>query len=359
MKKTLTGIIAAVLMLSANAAYAEVSPKITVDERKLVFEDQAPVIAETGKTLIPLRFVCNSAGAKVDWDGEKQKITVTSGDNRNMVELFVGNDEMTVYYYPSVLEVVTDVQKLEQPPVIMNDRTMIPVREVLEAIGATVDWEEETQSINITSRAYSRYLRDMGVEGYDVNYPLSGGAVSFDKAPETLPEKAYDKKTDLPMLSLSTEAAQVKKDDIIDVYVDISNIEKYSENPAYLSTFSAGLVYDHEKLEYNGHMFLNGEEEYGAVLESTNETFRPDCMKISSVVSLSTSSDRTPVSNGHIVKVSFKVLTDGAAEISISDSIHSRIGKDTELGFDFGESAINTIGEANELYIDTTALVIE
>lgn len=359
MKKTFTGIIAATLMLAASGAYAEVSPKITVDERTLVFEDQAPVLAETGKTLIPLRFVCNAAGAKVDWDGDMQKITVTSGDNRNMVELFVGNDEMKIYYYPSIQGVVTDVQKLEQPPVIMNDRAMIPVREVLEAIGATVDWDTETQSINITSRAYARYLRDMGVEGYEVNYPLSGGSVDFDKAPEDVSERTYDRTTDLPKLSLSTDAAEVKKGDTVDVYVDISNIEKYSEEDTYLSTMSLGVVYDHEKLKYTGYTYLNGETEYSAALDSVNEAFRSDCMKISSVASLSTASDRTPIANGHIAKISFEALTDDGGEVSISDSIHSRIGKDTELGFDFGEGDITTVGEANELYIDTSVLVIK
>lgn len=360
MNKKITGILTAAMLVSTSAAYAEVSPKIIVDERTLSFEDQGPVIVpETGKTLIPIRFVCNAAGASVNWDADAQKVTVTSGDNRNSVELTVGSDEMTIHYYPSIAQDITDTKKLEQAPVIMNDRAMIPVREVLEAIGAEVDWDEENRLINITSRAYARYLRDMGVEGYEVNYPLSGGEVSFDKAPEVLPEKPYDKKIDLPMLSISTEAKDVKKDDIVDIYLNLSNIEKFSDKPTYLSTLSCGLIYDHEKLAYSGHTFLNADSEYSAALEAANETFRDDCLKISAVASLSTANDRTPVSNGHIVKVSFKVLTDEAFEISLSNSIHSRIGKDTEIGFDFGETDITTLGEANELYIDTTPLTFE
>ena len=142
------------------------TPKIIVDERELSFDDQGPVIMEeTGRTLIPLRFVLESAGAKVQWDGEKKTVTVDSGDNRNRVILTIGSDEMEMYYYPSVKDYVTETKKLDQMPVIMNDRTMIPVRAVLEAIGAKVDWDENDYVINVTSRAYSRYLRDMGVEG--------------------------------------------------------------------------------------------------------------------------------------------------------------------------------------------------
>ncbi len=358
MKKKITGIIAAALLIAASAVHAQVSPKIIVDERELTFEDQGPVIMEeTNRTLIPLRFVCNAAGATVDWDQDKKQVTVTSGDNRNIVVLTVGSDEMKLYYYPSVQQVVSDVQKLDQVPVVMNDRTMIPVRAVLEAIGAQVDWDQDSKTINVTSRAYVRYLRDMGVEEYEVNYPLSGGNVSFDKAPERTSDKPFDKKTDLPMLSLSTDEKEVKKDDTVDVYIDLSNIEKYSDKPTYLATMSIGLVYDHSKLEYAGYSYLNGTEEYNAVMDAANDTFRDDCLKISSVTSLA-GTERTPLSNGHIAKVSFKVLTDEAAEVSISNAIHSRIGKDTELGLDFGEANITSIGEANELYIDTTPVVI-
>lgn len=358
MKKKIIGALAAMLLISAAAANAQTSPKIIVDERELSFEDQGPVIMEeTNRTLIPLRFVCNAAGAKVDWDGENQKITVTSGDNRNMVILTVGSDEMQLYYYPSVLDVVNDVQKLDQVPIIMNDRTMIPVRAVLEAIGAKVDWDQETQTINVTSRAYVRYLRDMGVEGYEVNYPLSGGNVTFDKAPEQTRENPYNEKEDLPALSLSSDVTEAKTGDTVDVYVNLANIEKFSDRPLYLSTLTLGVIYDHSKLEYKGHAFLDGEEEYKEVLNADNDKFRSDCLKIASVVSIA-GSERSTLANGRIAKLSFEVLSDEPSEITLSRSIHPTYGKDTEIGVDFNESDITTLGEANELYIDTTPVVL-
>lgn len=359
MKKKIIGVIASALLLTASAAHVQVTPKIIVDDRELFFEDQGPVIVEeTNRTLIPLRFVCNMAGANVDWDGEKQQVTVTSNDNRNMAIVTIGSDDMTLYYFPSVLQVVSDVQKLDQVPVIMNDRTMIPVRAVLEAIGAKVDWDTDTQTINITSRDYARYLRDMGVDGYEVNYPLANGAVSFDTAPEGTSEKTFNKDTDLPKLSLSPENTSAAKGDTVDIYLDFDNVEKFSEEPTYLSTMSLGLIYDHTKLKYKGYKYVNGDTEYSAVLDASNETFREDCLKISSVASLITE-ERTPLSNGHIAKLSFELLTDDPAEVSISTSIHSRIGKDTDLGLDFGDAVkIITISEADELYIDTTPVTI-
>lgn len=359
MNKKIIGAVASVmLILSAAAANAQTSPKIIVDERELVFEDQGPVIMEeTNRTLIPLRFVCASAGAKVDWNGEEKKVTVTSGDNRNAVVLTIGSDEMNLYYYPSVQNVKTDVQKLDQPPVVMNDRTMIPVRAVLEAIGAKVDWNQENQTINITSRAYTRYLRDMGADGYEVNYPLSGGNVTFDTAPEGTEDKTYNASEDIPSISLSCDTKTAKKDDIIDVYVDLSNLKKYSDKDMYLSTMTLGLIYDHSKLEYNGYTYLSGDKEYRGVLDAANDQFSADSLKIASVASLQ-NSERNALTDGHIAKVSFKVLTDEKAELSISSRINSKLGKDTAIDIDFNDDNIVSLSEANELHIDTTPVVI-
>lgn len=35
----------------------------------------------------------------------------------------------------------------DQPPIIVADRAVVPLRAVFEAFGATVDWNEETQKV--------------------------------------------------------------------------------------------------------------------------------------------------------------------------------------------------------------------
>ena len=39
----------------------------------------------------------------------------------------------------------------DQPPVIINGRTLVPMRAIFEAIGADVEWDEEEQTITVTS----------------------------------------------------------------------------------------------------------------------------------------------------------------------------------------------------------------
>ena len=38
----------------------------------------------------------------------------------------------------------------DQPPVIVNDRTMVPMRAIFEALGATVDWNPDTRTVTAT-----------------------------------------------------------------------------------------------------------------------------------------------------------------------------------------------------------------
>lgn len=354
--------IAAVAAITAGTfstiAFAETkTPKIIVDERELCFDDQAPVIMEeTGRTLIPLRFVLESAGAKIQWNDETKTVFVDSSDNRNRAVLTIGSSEMKMYYYPSVKESVEDTQQLDQPPIIMNDRTMIPVRAVLEAIGAVVDWDESESVINITSRAYSRYLRDMGVENVSVTYPLSNGKVSFDTPKYRESEESYDAKTDLISLSVSADKTEAAIGETINIYANLSNLEKIAPD-SLLTTMTLTLKYDSSKLDFEGYTPEKEGTEYATVMDATNAAFLNDSLKIVSILNLGLDEDITPTKDGAFAKISFKVLSDEPTEISLSTRRHPSFGLDNAISLKSDE--VNTsYAEANELFIDTTPIVI-
>ncbi len=71
----------------------------------------------------------------------------------------------------------------DQPPVIENDRTLVPLRAIFEALGATVDWNENTQTvtavngdvtISLTIGSDILYVNDSSVI-LDVPAQLQGG----------------------------------------------------------------------------------------------------------------------------------------------------------------------------------------
>lgn len=108
---------------------------------KTVLLDSAPFIdPKTNRTLVPLRFIAEAFNAKVLWDGELKTITIIRGDTTVLLQ--VGNDIAVINGTKSV--------KLDQPPVIVNSRTMVPIRFVSEILGATVEWNPSTRTITIT-----------------------------------------------------------------------------------------------------------------------------------------------------------------------------------------------------------------
>ena len=102
---------------------------VTVDNEAVVFEDQQPVIIE-GHTLVPVRAVFEKAGATVTWDQPTQTATIS-------------NDEyvVTIKYGDSVMYRNGVAIELEQPADVINNRTMIPVRAIAEAMNYAVTWD--------------------------------------------------------------------------------------------------------------------------------------------------------------------------------------------------------------------------
>lgn len=94
-------------------------------------KDVAPVIMND-RTLVPIRFVTESLGGKVAWN-EKEKEVVLTIDGKE-IKMTIGK----------VLE------KYGVAPVILNDRTYMPVRFVADELGATTTWDAVSKMVTVT-----------------------------------------------------------------------------------------------------------------------------------------------------------------------------------------------------------------
>ena len=70
-----------------------------------------------------------------------EKDTDFEAEGANVITLLIGSDKL----YKGD-EIVT----LDVPAQVKNDRTLVPLRAIFEALGATVDWEEATQTVTST-----------------------------------------------------------------------------------------------------------------------------------------------------------------------------------------------------------------
>ncbi|MDO4618706.1 MAG: stalk domain-containing protein [Clostridia bacterium] len=134
--KRLLLLIAAIIAVFGLTAHAESSIGVTINGEVLQME-QPPVI-QNGRTLVPVRSVCEAMNLNVVWDGKYQ--TVKIFDEDTIVKMSIG------YYNIDVNE---GFRYLDSPPVIVNGTTCVPIRAVLEAFGATLDWDGETQTVVI------------------------------------------------------------------------------------------------------------------------------------------------------------------------------------------------------------------
>lgn len=125
--------------------------KVVVDGEQVVFEDQGPVIIDE-RTLVPIRAVMEKLGKKVDWNGELQQAIVY--DEYITVKLTLNSAVMVNEVKdPITGEVFAFDTELDVAPQLINERTCLPIRAVVEAFGIAVDWDQETQSVLILSDA--------------------------------------------------------------------------------------------------------------------------------------------------------------------------------------------------------------
>lgn len=152
MKKAVC-VILAVFMMSLPVLADDVI-KVTVDGEELTF-DQNPVIIND-RTMVPMRAIFEKLGASVSWDGETK--TVTAEGNGRKIVLPVGS---------TVAAVNGEAVFLDSPAVIIEGRTLVPVRFVSEAMGAEVTWDASARTVcikegnNILSAEMSAALSEL------------------------------------------------------------------------------------------------------------------------------------------------------------------------------------------------------
>ncbi len=104
----------------------------------LLVQLDAPPTIINGRTMVPLRFVSETFGAEIGWDGATQKITLIFFGKT--IELWIGRSTAMVNGEPMILDA---------PPTIINGRTMVPLRFCAETFGAEVGWDGTTQTITL------------------------------------------------------------------------------------------------------------------------------------------------------------------------------------------------------------------
>jgi hypothetical protein len=106
-----------------------------------------------GRTMVPVRGVFEYMGYSVDWNSDTKTATLTNSKKNITIVLTSGNTFFTV----NGEEVTPDV-----PQQIINDRFMLPLRAVGEAVNAKVSWNEDTKTATLNEQ--NNYFKINGVD---------------------------------------------------------------------------------------------------------------------------------------------------------------------------------------------------
>ncbi|MDO9099240.1 MAG: copper amine oxidase N-terminal domain-containing protein, partial [Caldisericota bacterium] len=104
-----------------------------------VMLDSSPIIRE-GRTLLPIRAVIEALEGTVTWDAVQRKATVMLGVHT--VEVWIGSKNARVDGVNVTLDVAA---------IIVNSRTLLPLRFVAENLGCTVTWDAVSRTVTIES----------------------------------------------------------------------------------------------------------------------------------------------------------------------------------------------------------------
>lgn len=155
-QRLLISIILAVCLVfalgSAGAGAAQSDVNVVVNGEPVVFPDQGAFLdADAGRTFVPIRFVSEALGAEVIWDGDAQTVEVTF--EGSAITMPVGSSQAIV-----------DGKNvaLDAPALLQNQRVMVPLRFVSEALGRTVDWNATERTVTISSGPFIRLATTIG-----------------------------------------------------------------------------------------------------------------------------------------------------------------------------------------------------
>lgn len=117
------------------------NPNMTVNNETAEIDpgrETVPVIIND-RTLLPVRSIIEAIGGTVGWEENTQ--TVMLNYKTDVIKLIINSKP--AYFNDAE-------NKLDAAPVIINERTMLPIRYIAESFKFTVDLEPETQTVTIT-----------------------------------------------------------------------------------------------------------------------------------------------------------------------------------------------------------------
>lgn len=133
--------------------------------------DQEPVMVND-RVLVPMRAIFEAFNTTVSYEKINNSMRIITAIN-NEIELQLSCEETSYYnhwdigYVMKGNEFYTQTVDFDVAPIIINGRTMVPVRVIAETLGADVSWNGDTKTVIISGAIPSKWSRADDIEKMD------------------------------------------------------------------------------------------------------------------------------------------------------------------------------------------------
>lgn len=133
-----------------------------------------------GTTYLALRDTGNALGYIVDWDGETNTATLTKGEKTEVEGQWVATEQKDISVLVNDVNVVIDGNKIDARNFVYEDTTYLALRDIGNATGYDVYWDEPTFTAVLTSPGNERILptEKMEKEVAEINATINGIEIS-------------------------------------------------------------------------------------------------------------------------------------------------------------------------------------
>ncbi len=108
-----------------------------------LIQSDVPPVLHNERTLVPLRAIMENLDAEIEWDGENYQVMVKTKDKEILLKI----DSEVAMVNGEAVRLPDDV-----PPKLINNRTMVPIRFIAEAVGMDVGWEDSTRTVLLSPK---------------------------------------------------------------------------------------------------------------------------------------------------------------------------------------------------------------
>lgn len=245
MKKRVFSVIFSIFILSViHFNFVSAEPEnISVEVNGVPLElDVAPII-ENGRTLVPVRAICEALGCEVEYSGGSQIAYETSNqcfDTSGVVDTFdvseLSSDNITITFGEQIImfnltlksvSINGFAEPIDTAPRIINGRTLVPLRALSEALGANVVWEEPLKKvlINKNEKSHDHIIKAVSNE-FNI-YDTDGTWIEVVKY--SYPEIENSENDDF-IDKINYEYRRYAEEFINENLIDVSQVKEFRDN---------------------------------------------------------------------------------------------------------------------------------